>query len=151
MNTDALTGLQILEGMIGGKIPPPAMAKTIPMRLARIDKGMAEFQAQADENHLNPMGTVHGGFAATVLDSATGCAVMSMLAPGDKYATVDLNIKLLKRIPVGVTLKAIGSIIHHSQRLGVAEGKIVDGDGTIYAHATASCMILPKKHRAQDR
>ena len=75
MNIGELSGLDILNKIILGEIPPPSMAGTIPMKLVRVAEGFAKFQAEAGNHHLNPMGTVHGGFAATVLDSVTGCAL----------------------------------------------------------------------------
>ena len=144
MNLDRLKGLngmELLEKVIRGEISHPSMATTIPMKLVKAEKGFAEFEARADKNHLNPMGTIHGGFTATVLDSVTGCAVHTMLGPEDKYATIDLNVKMLKPIPMDVTLKARANVIHCSKRLGVSEGTLEDERGIIYAHATAICMI----------
>jgi len=150
MNISELTGLELLQKMIEGQFPRPAMAATIPMKLVTIEKGYAEFQATADKNHLNPMGRVHGGFAATVLDSVTGCAVHSMLDAGDLYSTIDLNVKMLKPIPPGTLLKAEGRIIHCSKRLGVSDGTLKDDQGIIYAHATASCMISRNKKKEAE-
>lgn len=141
MNIDRLNGLELMETVIRGEIPHPSMAATIPMKLVKAEKGYAEFEAKADKNHLNPMGTIHGGFTATVLDSVTGCAVHTMLGPGDKYGTIDLNVKMLKPIPIGITLKAQANVIHCSKRIGVSEGTLKDEDGRIYAYATAICMI----------
>ena len=136
-----LNGLDLLERVIRGDIPHPSMATTISMKLVRAEKGYAEFEAKADANYLNPMGTVHGGFMATLLDSATGCAVHSMLAPGDTYGTIDLNVKMLKPLPMETTVKARAKVIHCSKQLGVSEGTLEDEGGKIYAHATAICMI----------
>ena len=141
MNIDRLNGFDLLKKVINGEIPLPSMAVTIPMKLMEVGKGFAEFQAEANKNHLNPMGTVHGGFAATILDSATGCGVHTMLGPGDNYVTIDLNVQLLKPLPIGTPLKARARVIHCSKRLGVSEGSLKDEDGNIYAHATATCMI----------
>ena len=88
------------------------------------------------------MGGVHGGFAATVLDSVTGCAVHSLLESGVAYSTVDLNVKMVRPVPLDRELTAIGKIIHMSGRLAISEGRLQDGDGKILAHATATCMIL---------
>ena len=141
MNIDKLSGLELLEKVVRGEIPHPSMTATIPMKLMKAERGFAEFEAKADKNHLNPMGAVHGGFAATVLDSVTGCAVHSMLGPGDRYGTIDLNVKMLKPLPINVIVKARGRVIHCSKRLGVSEGILEDVEGKIYAHATAICMI----------
>lgn len=142
MNAKSMTGLQILQAMSAGKIPPPSMSLTIPMLSGQVEEGCIEFTVQADERHLNPMGGVHGGFAATVLDSVTGCAVFSMLEAGVGYGTIDLNVKMCRPIPKDTELKAFGQVINISKNLGIAEGKIIDDQGRLYAHATATCMII---------
>ena len=142
MNTHHLSGLEILQGMCAGTIPMPSMSKTIPMLTGGVEKGSVEFIVQADERHLNPLGGVHGGFAATVLDSVTSCAVFSMLEAGVGYGTIDLNVKMCRPIPMNTNLKAIAKLINISKSLGIAEGQILDHDGKIYAHATATCMII---------
>ena len=143
MKIQNLTGLEILQAMHAGQIPPPSMSETIPMLPTRVEKGLVEFKVQADARHLNPMGGVHGGFAATVLDSVTGCAVFSMLEAGIGYGTIDLNVKMCRPIQQNIELTAIGEMLNLSRNLGIAEGKIVDQDGKLYAHATATCMIYP--------
>ena len=85
---------------------------------------------------------MHGGFAATVLDSVTGCAIHSLLEAGVGYGTIDLNIKMCRPIPQDVELTAIGTVINLSKNLGISEGKIIDDEGKLYAHATATCMII---------
>lgn len=137
-----LSGLEFLKAIVNGTHTKPTMADTIPMVITSVEPGMARFTAKAGKQHLNPLGGVHGGFAATVLDSVTGCAVHTLLEPGVGYATVDLNIKMLKPVPPDRELTAIGKIIHLSGHLGVSEGTLTDSDGKIYAHATATCMIL---------
>jgi uncharacterized protein (TIGR00369 family) len=142
MTKEALSGLGFLQSIVDGKAPMPTMAETIPMDIAAVTPGSVRFVATAGKQHLNPMGGVHGGFAATVLDSVTGCAVHSLLDPGIGYATVDLNIKMVKPVPQDRELTAIGTVIHMSSRLAVSEGRLEDGDGKLLAHATATCMIL---------
>ena len=144
MQLNALSGIEVLQRVMDGRIPPPTMAATMQMTLVHVEKGVAVFQARAGDRHLNPMGGVHGGFAATVLDSATGCAVHSMLGPGDSYGTVDLNVKMLKPVPVDVVLQAEARVIHCSRRLGVADALLKDEQGCVYAHGTASCLISRK-------
>jgi uncharacterized protein (TIGR00369 family) len=144
MALSELSGMELLQMIMAGKLPAPSMAATMQMKLVRVGKGLAVFEAQAGDRHLNPMGGVHGGFAATVLDSATGCAVHTMLGPGDSYGTVDLNVKMLKPVPVGVLLQAEAHVIHCSRRLGVADALLKDDQGCVYAHGTASCLITRK-------
>jgi uncharacterized protein (TIGR00369 family) len=137
----AISGLDLIRGIINGDFPAPSMAKTIPMMIESAEPGTVRFSATAGKEHINPLGGVHGGFAATVLDSVTGCAVQTELEPGADYATVDLNVKMLKPVPIGKTLSAIGKVIQISRSIGVAEGTLTDETGKIYAHATATCMI----------
>ena len=149
MPTPKLNGLELLKKVKDGIFPHPTMAATIPMKIISVEKGTIEFKAVASDRHLNPMGGVHGGFAATVLDSVTGCAVHSMLAAGEEYGTVDLNIKMLRPLPRGKELRAKGKVIHMSKRLGISEAELTDDEGRIYAHATSTCMIFPNKEASQ--
>jgi len=142
MNPKEMTGLQLLQAMCAGKIPAASISETIPMQPYEVSEGTIHFKAKADNRHLNPLGGVHGGFAATVLDSVTGCAVHSMLEAGVGYGTIDLNIKMCRPIPQNQELIAIGTVINISKNLGISEGKIIDENGKLYAHATATCMII---------
>lgn len=142
MNPKEMTGLQLLQAMCAGKIPAASISETIPMQPYEVSEGTIHFKAKADSRHLNPLGRVHGGFAATVLDSVTGCAVHSMLEAGVGYGTIDLNIKMCRPIPQNQELIAIGTVINISKNLGISEGKIIDENGKLYAHATATCMII---------
>ncbi|EPQ2017823.1 PaaI family thioesterase [Acinetobacter baumannii] len=141
-NPMEMTGLEFLQAMIEGHIPPASISKTIPMQPTEISEGSVTFKAQADHNHLNPLGGVHGGFAATVLDSVTGCAVHTMLPAGVGYGTIDLNVKMCRPLPQNQVLIATGKVINLSKNLGIPEGKITDEEGKLYAYATATCMII---------
>ncbi|MFD1437732.1 PaaI family thioesterase [Acinetobacter terrae] len=142
MNIKNLSGLQIMQEMCNGNIPMPSMATTIPMSASEVELGYVTFIVKADDRHLNPMGSVHGGFAATVLDSVTGCAVFSMLEAGLSYTTIDLNVKMCRPVPLNTKLKAVAKTINISKSLGIAEGQLIDDEGKLYAHATATCMII---------
>nr|MDA4921270.1 PaaI family thioesterase [Acinetobacter baumannii] len=107
-NPMEMTGLEFLQAMIEGHIPPASISKTIPMQPTEISEGSVTFKAQADHNHLNPLGGVHGGFAATVLDSVTGCAVHTILPAGVGYGTIDLNVKMCRPLPQNQVLIATG-------------------------------------------
>lgn len=137
-----MTGLEFLEAMIAGHIPRASISETIPMDLVEISNGHASFKVKADQRHLNPLGGVHGGFAATALDSATGCAVHTTLDASVGYGTIDLNVKMCRPVPKDKELLAIGSVINLSKNLAISEGKLVDENGKLYAHATATCMII---------
>jgi uncharacterized protein (TIGR00369 family) len=142
MNLAEATGLEFIQAMIAGEMPRPSIMDTIPMTFGEARSGYVCFHARADQRHLNPMGGVHGGFAATVLDSVTGCAVHTMLEAGVGYGTVDLNIKMLKPVPRDVALVAEGKVLHMSRSLGVSEGTLKTAEGTLLAHATASCFVI---------
>lgn len=142
MDIKNLSGLQIMQEMCNGNLPMPSMATTIPMKPTLIESGQVTFEVQADQHHLNPLGGVHGGFAATVLDTVTGCAIHTVLEAGAGYGTIDLNIKMCRPIPQNRPLTAIGQIINTSKNLAISEGKIIDENGKLYAHATATCMIF---------
>ncbi|WP_166170144.1 PaaI family thioesterase [Acinetobacter sp. SA01] len=142
MNPKEMTGLQLLQAICNGRIATPSMSKNIPIQPYEVSEGTIHFKVKADNHHLNPLGGVHGSFAATVLDSVTGCAVHSMLEAGVGYGTIDLNIKMCRPIPQDQELIAIGKVMNISKNLGISEGKIVDEDGKLYAHATATCMII---------
>ncbi len=142
MNPKNMDGLALLQALVDGKIPAPSIANVIPMVLVEVEKGRCLFEAVADKNHTNPMGGVHGGFAATVMDSATGCAVHSMLDTGMGYGTVDLNVKMMRPVPINKKLYAEGRVINMSKSLGVSEASLRDVEGKLYAHATATLKLF---------
>lgn len=135
-----MTGLELLRAGKANKVVVP-MGKTMNLDIDRIEEGYVEFRAVASEAHLNPMGGVHGGFAAAALDSSLGCAVHTRLAAGERYATVDLNIKMTKAIPVGKELTATGKVTHLGRTIAVSEGTLHDAEGTIYAIGSCTCVI----------
>ena len=130
--------------MLAGEFPPPSMAKTMSSELIDVEEGFVRFIVKADDRLLNLMGGVHGGFSATVIDTITGCAVSTLLDEETAFATTDLNVKMIRPIQVGQELIAEGRVINRSRRLAVADGKIIDENGKIFAIGSASCMILSK-------
>lgn len=142
MNINEMTGLEVMTAFSNGLIPPPGIAKTVPMELMKVEHGRIVFQATASAAHANPLGGVHGGFAATVLDSVTGCATHSVLAAGEGYGTTDLNIKMCRPIPFDTKMIAEGKVINAGRHLVISEGYIHDESGKLYAHATATNMII---------
>lgn len=142
MNIANMAGLELLTAMADGLLPAPSISETMPMAVNEVEKGVVRFTAKADARHLNPLGGVHGGFAATVLDSVTGCAIHTMLESGVGYGTIDLNVKMVRPIPKDIELFAEGRVINISKNLGVSEGDIKDENGKLYAHATCTCSIV---------
>ena len=142
MNIEKMTGLDIMQAIVRGELPHPTMSETMPMKVVHVEEGKMVFNAIANEKHLNPQGGVHGGFAATVLDSATGCAVHTLLGAGVAYGTIDLNIKMTRPVPRSTNLIAEGIVINISKSLGISEGIIKGEYGKLYATSAATCMII---------
>lgn len=145
MNPLTLSGLDLLQAAAAGEAPSAPIGATMGMTGMKVEQGHVVIHARADERHLNPLGGVHGGFAATVLDSVTGCAVHSMLEAGVGYGTVDLSVKMLRPVPINADVIAEARVTHLSPSLGVAEGTLRDADGNLLASASATCFIKRKK------
>jgi uncharacterized protein (TIGR00369 family) len=136
-------GLQMFEAMLAGELPPPPITTTLRFRLVEAAFGHAVFQGAPAFEHYNPMGGVHGGWMATLLDSCVGCAVHTLLPPGKAYTTLELKVNFVKGLTDRVPLvRAIGDVIHSGNRVATAEGRLVGADGTLYAHATTTCLIF---------
>lgn len=138
-----MSGLAIMEALLEGRFPYPPIADTLDFSLVEVEKGKATFQGTPHMKHLNPMGTVHGGWYATLLDSAVGCAVQTALDPGYAYTTAELSVNLVRGARLdGGPLRAIGTVLHCGRQLATAEGRIVDAQGRLYAHATTTCLVF---------
>jgi uncharacterized protein (TIGR00369 family) len=137
------SGLQIFQALLAGEIPPPAVAVTLDLALLRIEFGFAVFQGQPRFNYYNPMGTVHGGWFATMLDTAMGCAVHSTLPAGKAYTTLELKLNFVRALTNAVPrVRAEGRLVHGGRQVATAEGRIVGPDGKLYAHATTTCLVF---------
>lgn len=141
MNPLEMSGLELLRAIIAGSVHRSAMAETIPMTFLEVDMGRVKLSARADGRHLNPLGGVHGGFAASVLDSVTGCAVHSALEAGVGYGTIDLQVKMLRPVPRDQELIAEGNTVHVSRNIATSEGTLISADGKLLATATATCFL----------
>jgi uncharacterized protein (TIGR00369 family) len=138
-----MSGLEIMQALLAGRFPYAPIAETLDFFLVEVAKGEATFQGTPLPAHLNPMGTVHGGWYATLLDSAVGCAVQTMLEPGQGYTTAELSVNLVRGARLdGGPLRAVGKVLHCGRQMATAEGRIVDADGRLYAHATTTCMVF---------
>jgi uncharacterized protein (TIGR00369 family) len=139
-----MTGLEYLRALIAGELPPPPIAELMDFTLVSVDEGEALFRGEPGEQHLNPIGSVHGGFAATLLDSALGCAVHSTLPAGVGYSTLELSVNLVRGItPATGPVLAEGKLVHAGRRTATAEAKLVAEDGgALLAHAKTTCLIL---------
>lgn len=136
-----MTGLQQMQAFIDGGTPPP-IAQTLEFDLSEISFGKAVFTGIPSEKHLNPLGTVHGGYAATLLDSALGCSIHTVLEPGERYTTVDLNIKYLRAMFPGMgKVTVTAEVVHKGRKIATAEGRLVGEDGKVYATGNTTCVI----------
>ena len=136
-------GLELLQAMLRGELPYPPIARTLDFHLLEVGEGRAVFQGRPGPGHLNPMGGIHGGWYATLLDSALGCAVHTMMPAGRGYTTAELGVNLVKAIgPKVQRVRAEGRVLHCGRQLATAEAKLVGPDGTLYAHATTTCLVF---------
>jgi len=141
-----MSGIEVLEGIQDGTLPPPGVAQTLGMELEDIRWGRVTFSLDPGDEHGNPLGTVHGGVLATLLDSAMGCAVHSTLDAHHGYTTLELKVNDVR--PVLATtgrIRAEGHTIHVGRQVATAEGRIVDEDGRLYAHATTTCLVFERE------
>ena len=137
------TGLEMMQAMLRGEVPYPPIAKTLDFSLLEVEKGRAMFQGTPGPAHLNPMGTIHGGWYATLLDSALGCAVHTMMPAGRGYTTAELSVNLVRAIGAKAPrVRAEGKVIHCGKQLATAEARLYGPDGTLYAHATTTCLVF---------
>ena len=149
---EGMNGLEQMQALLRGELPFPPIAQTLDFLLVDIGAGTAVFQGRPGPRHLNPMGGIHGGWYATLLDSALGCAVHTMMPLGRGYTTAELSVNLVRAIvPAKVPrVRAIGQVLHCGRQLATAEARIVGPDGTLYAHGTTTCLVfeLPAQSRA---
>jgi uncharacterized protein (TIGR00369 family) len=137
-------GLSFLKAVIAGTLPQPPMSETLGFHLIEVEAGRAAFEGLPEFRHYNPIGTVHAGFTATLLDSALGCAIFSTLAKGEGWTTLELKLNLVRPITKETgPVRAEGRIIHRGRTVATAEGSLTDAAGKLYAHATTTCMIFP--------
>jgi uncharacterized protein (TIGR00369 family) len=143
--TAGMTGLQMMQAMMRGELPRTHIGETMDFMLVEVTHGRAVFQGVPQLKHLNPMGTVHGGWYATLLDSALGCAVHSTMPVGRAYTTAELSVNLVRgAVPGREPLRAIGQVIHVGRQLATADARIVDAAGKLYAHATTTCLVFER-------
>ena len=139
------TGREFLQAIIDGQIPPAPIQHTLGFSLATVGDGHATFRGEFGEHMYNPMMGVHGGVVCTLLDSAMGCAVMSLCDAKTGYTTVDLNVHLTRPITVKTgAFVAEGKIIHRGSRVMTVQGRLLDAQEKLLAHATATCLLLDR-------
>jgi uncharacterized protein (TIGR00369 family) len=138
-----LSGLQIMHAMLEGRLPYPHIADTLEFGLVSVAFGKATFQGTPQLKHYNPLGSVHGGWYATLLDSALGCAVHTTMPAGLAYTTAELSVNIVRAASAkSGPLRAIGQVVHSGRQLATAEARIVGPDGKLYAHGTTTCLVF---------
>jgi len=141
-----LSGVEMLSAMIAGKLPRAPMSRTLDFLLVHVEPGVAIFQGRPSLEHYNPLGSVHGGWFATLLDSAMGCAVQSTLPAGKAYTTMEFKVNLVRALTAEVpVVRAEGRIVHPGRQVAMAEARLVGPDGRLYAHGTTTCLVFDRR------
>ncbi len=138
------SGFEFLRAIIDGELLAAPIAKTLGFFAVEGEPGRIVFQGTPGREHYNPIGSVHGGYFCTLLDSAVGCAVQSVLPKGVGYTTLEIKVNLIRALTDKTgPVRAEGKVIQVGSRVGTAEGRIIDANGKLYAHATTTCLIFP--------
>ena len=142
----SMPGMAIFEAMFAGRLPPPAIGKTMDFMLIEVGPGRAVVQGAPGPQHYNPLGSVHGGWFATLLDSALGCAVHAALPAGKGYTTLELKVNLIRALSAKVPrVRAEGKVIHLGGQTATADARLVGPDGKLYAHGSTTCLVFDLK------
>ena len=138
-----LSGIEYVRQIFDGELPPPPISQLMGFRGVEFEHGRAVFEMTPGPEHYNPIGSVHGGIALTLLDSAMGCAVHTTLAAGVGYTTLEVKTNFVRPITAETgVIRCEGTVVHGGSRIATAEGKLVDGAGKLLAHGTTTCLIF---------
>jgi len=138
-----MSGLDFLRGIAEGRIPAPPIAALLGLGIVQVEPGRVTFSLDVGEYLYNPIGSVHGGAFCALLDSAMACAVHSRLGQGQAYTTLELKVNLVKPLTVNTpSVVATGQVVSLGRRVATASGQITGPDGTLYAHATTTCLVV---------
>jgi uncharacterized protein (TIGR00369 family) len=137
------SGLETIRAIFAGELPPPPIAELMGFRGVEVELGRAVFEFEPGPQHYNPIGSVHGGVAMTLLDSAMGCAIHSTLEAGVRYTTLEVKTNFVRPIS-GETglIRCEGVVLHAGARVATAEGRLTDSAGKLLAHGTTTCLII---------
>jgi uncharacterized protein (TIGR00369 family) len=139
----ARSGLEFIRAIRDGELPQPPIARTLNYRLTEVEEGRVVFRGTPLFDHLNPLGTVHGGWYGTLLDSAMACAVQTMLPRGSSYTTLEYKVNVIRAIPTGTEILCEGRAQHVGRSTGIATGEIRGaGDGRLHATGSTTCIVL---------
>lgn len=139
----SMSGLDFMRGILEGRLPPPPIAGPMGYRLTEVEPGRVCFRGAPGPEHLNPMGSTHGGWYGTVIDSAMGCAAMTAVPKGKVYTTLEYRVHIIRPIPQGMEVEAEGLTDHAGRATAVVTGRITGvEDGKLYATGTSTCIIM---------
>ena len=139
----AMPGVEFLNGILRGELPAAPMARHMGIVMTEVEEGRVVFEGEPTEDHLNPLGTTHGGWFGTILDSALGCAAMSRLPAGAGYTTLEYKVNLIRGIPAGIRVRAIATADHVGRSTGIAKADLVGvEDGRLYGQASTTCLVI---------
>lgn len=139
-----IDGLTFIKGVMEGRFPAPPISKALGFSMSLVEPGRVMFDYEAKFDHYNPLGSVHGGVAATLLDSVMGCCIHTTLKPGFGFTTLEIKINYVRAMTdkTGLT-HAEGKVINVGSRIATAEGRLTDAAGKLLAHGTTTCLIFP--------
>ena len=139
------SGLDLLQAMIAGELPAPPISRTLGFLLVEVEKGRAVFEARTTPDFFNPLGSVHGGVALTLIDSACGCAVHTELGAGIGYTTVETKANFVRPVPPQGVIRCEGKVLSRGRQIATAEARLTSAEGKILAHGTSTLIILPPR------
>ena len=138
-----MSGIDYFKKMLAGEVPPPAMLDLLGIRLVDVEPGRVVFTATAEERFYNGTGVAHGGFAASLLDTALGCAINSAMPVGKRFTTLELKVNLTRPLTKEAgLLRCEATVVHIGGRTATSEGRVVDANGKLYAHGTTTCIVV---------
>jgi uncharacterized protein (TIGR00369 family) len=137
------SGMEVLQRMMRGELPPPPITHTLDFALVEAEPGRVVFQGHPSKEVYNPIGTIHGGWQATLLDSCMACAVQTQLEAGQAHTTLEIKINFVRAMTDKAgPVRAEGNVIQVGRRIGIADGRLYDAAGKLYAHGTTTCLIF---------
>ena len=139
----SMSGIDFFRKLVKGEVEPPPFLALLNIRLVEVEEGRVVFAAETEERFYNGTGVAHGGFAATLLDSALGCAINSMMPAGRRFTTLELKVNLTRPLTREVgPLRCEATVVHVGGRTATSEGRITDRNGKLYAHGTTTCIVV---------
>jgi uncharacterized protein (TIGR00369 family) len=139
-----LDGLSLMKGILEGRFPAPPISRALGFSISSVERGRVTFDYEPVSDHYNPLGSVHGGIAATLLDSVMGCCIHTTLKPGSGFTTLEIKVNYVRAMTDKTgRVQAEGKIINVGSRIATSEGRLVDASGKLLAHGTTTCLIFP--------